>query len=443
MSWESKTGRVTASLLNMRKSPGGPVLKVLPRNTKVEILGRTGNWLNIREADLLGFVSSKYIRIELEEKEAPVKQAGTVNASMLNLRIQPGGSIIDVLPNGTAVTVLETKENWLKVKAGGHLGYVSKQYITIDTRVTLPTAEKQKDIEGFRFDGKTALAPDGTTFAKKFRKGVFNYGKTSIGQFIDNNRNRFPDTSDSLLKIMMAVSENEGKFEAINTWDNAFLSFGIFQWTSGPGSEAGELPALLQLLRNRYPDTLEEYFGKYGLTITGIRSPIGVAPRGYFNLRGVLLRDIVGKSSLRSLPWAYRFWLAGQDDNVREVQTLHAMKRIDLFYHLDNRKIGKFYVSDYVTSEYGVALMLDQHVNRPGHVPRIMGNAVKELNSELQIDDPQNWGDEEENRLIEKYLELRAKTSMTDSTHRAERILEKVESNLISKNRHSFKKEMV
>ena len=365
-----KTGRVTASLLNMRASPGGPVLKVLPRNTRIEILGRIENWLNVREAGLSGFVSSEYVRIDPEEKEAP--------------------------------------------------------------------AEEHKDIAGFRFDDKAALAPDGTQFATKFRKGVFNYGETSIAQFIDNNRNRFSDISDSLLKTMMAVSENEGKFEAINTWDNAFLSFGIFQWTSGTGSAAGELPALLQRLRDRYSDTFEEYFGKYGLAITGVRSPIGVAPRGYFTLRGVLLEDAAGKSSLRSLPWAYWFWLAGHDDNVREIQTLHAMERIDLFYHLDNRKIGKFYVSDYITSEYGVALMLDQHVNRPGHVPRIMGDAVKALDSEFQIDDPQSWGDEEENRLIEKYLELRARTSMTDSTDRAKKIFKQVESNVISNKRHSF-----
>jgi len=440
MSWERKTGEVTASLLNMRVSPGGSVLRVLPRKTKVDILGRTGSWLNIRETGLVGFVSSKYVRIEPQEKEAPMTQPGLVNTSWLNLRTRPGGNIINVLPRDTAVIVLETKDNWLKVQAGGHQGYVSSKYITIRKPVTLPPADDQKEISKFRFDGKDALAPDGTLFAKKFRKGVFNYGKTSISQFIDDNRNRFQNTSDSLLKVMTAVSENEGKFEAINTWDNAFLSFGIFQWTSGTGSEAGELPALMKRLRDHYPDTYEVYFGQFGLSVTGIRSPIGAAPRGYFTLRGVLLGESNGKSVLRSLPWAYRFWLSGQDDKVREIQTLHAMERIDLFYHLDNRKIGNFYVSNYVTSEYGVALMLDQHVNRPGHVPLTMGKAISELADELPIDKPQTWDDREEDILIDKYLELRAMTSMTDSIPRAEKIQKQVEKNIISKKRNSFKR---
>ena len=34
-------------------------------------------------------------------------------------------------------------------------------------------------------------------------------------------------------------------------------------------------------------------------------------------------------------------------------------------------------VSDFITSELGVALLLDQHVNRPGHVPQTLVTAIK------------------------------------------------------------------
>jgi uncharacterized protein YraI len=423
----------------MRASPGGPVLKVLPQNTRIKILGRVGGWLNVQEANFLGFVSSKYVSIDLVEKEEVATQNGVVNASRLNFREEPDGRVIDVLPRGTEVSVLKVEGNWLRVEARGQTGYVSGRYVTVSKRITLPPPEDRAILSDFRYEHRAAIAPDGTRFANRHKKGVFNYGETSIAQFIDVNRDRFPDVSDSLLRVMVAVSENEGKYEAINTWDNAFLSFGIFQWTTGTGSEAGELPALLQRLQDRYQDTFEAHFGQYGLSTTGVRAPRGVAPRGYFTLKEVLLANEEGKSSLRSLPWAYRFWLAGRDDNVREVQTLHAMERVDLFLHMENRRIRNCYVNDYVTSEYGLALMLDQHVNRPGHVPRILGNAVEALKDELPIDDPQGWDDEAEDLLLEKYLELRATTSMTDSNQRARNILGKVESNVISKNRHSFR----
>jgi hypothetical protein len=283
-----------------------------------------------------------------------------------------------------------------------------------------------------------AFAPDGTQFARTYKKGLFNSGQTSIAEFLKGNQNRFATTSDSLLQVMDAVSENEGKYEAINTWDNAFLSFGIFQWTTGVGSDAGELPALLKLLQDKYPGTYQKYFGQYGLETGSITAPAGVAPRGYFRLGAVLLGDASAKENLRTLPWAYRFWLAGQDNDVREIQTLHAMKRINLFYRMDNRRIRGFHVGDYVTSEYGVALLLDQHVNRPGHVPRILANAVDQLQNLVDIDGPQEWGDDEEKLLLERYLALRANTSMTDSTLRAERIARQVRNGTISDKRNSF-----
>ena len=187
-----------------------------------------------------------------------------------------------------------------------------------------------------------------------------------------------------------------------------------------------------------YPDTYQKYFGQYGLKVENVTRRVGVAERGFFSLNNVLLNSDDKKSKLRSLPWAYRFWSAGYDTNVREIETLHAIGRIDVFYKQANRKIGGFFIADYINSEFGVALLLDQHVNRPGHVPKTLAKAVKALADQLNINNPQSWGDSEEALLIEKYLALRTKTSMTHSQKRAETIRRKVESGLISQKRHSF-----
>ena len=237
---------------------------------------------------------------------------------------------------------------------------------------------------------------------------------------------------------MEAVSENEGKFEAVNTWDNAFLSIGLFQWTAGVGSEAGELAALLWRLMERFPDTYHKYFGQYGLEPHGVRERAGSVARGYLKLDGQLLGDAEDKNVLRSLPWAYRCWLAAKNENFRIVQLEHALSRVDSFYQTDNRRVRGKYVGDYITSEYGVAQLLDQHVNRPAHVPLTLSLALESLVNELNVDAPEHWRDAEEQKLISAYLELREKTSMTDAAKRAANIKNQLERGTVSDARYSF-----
>jgi hypothetical protein len=454
----NKTGEVNASALNMRASPGGKILRVLPRNTEIEIIEAAGDWLKVQFAGQTGFVSSQYVRIEpdvgierevriepevrieSETKRSPVSgtETGFVNVDFLNFRKEPDGTVLDILAEGTALKILGISGEWLCVSVRGLTGYVKKEYVDIREPEKLPPPVEPSTIAGFHFEGDSAAAPDGVHFGRRFKGGLFNNGQTGISDFINKNSTRFLDCSGSLLRVMAAVSQNEGKYEAFNTWDNAFLSFGIFQWTSGVGSAAGELPALIHQLRERYPETFQQYFGAYNLGITPIQAASAFPANGYFTLSGTSLIVPAAKAALRSLPWAYRFWLSGQDDNVREIQTRHAMERIHLFYHNDHRKIGNFFVSDYVTSEYGLALMLDEHVNRPGHVPLIMSNAVKLLRGQVAVDEPQSWGDNEERLLLQKYLNLRARSTMTDSKQRADNIANYVKKDRLSDKRHSF-----
>ena len=55
----------------------------------------------------------------------------TDSSASLNLRDGPNtsGAVIDSLPNGTRVEILEEYENWYKVKFGDEVGYVSRLYV--------------------------------------------------------------------------------------------------------------------------------------------------------------------------------------------------------------------------------------------------------------------------------------------------------------------------
>src|SRR5215471_4807731 len=110
----------------------------------------------------------------------------------------------------------------------------------------------------FHFQGNNAVAPDGSVFGKRFKLGIFNSGSTSIADFVGANQGAFADLSPSKLRVMTSVSTNEGKLEAINTWDSAFLTFGCFQWTVGAADGAGELPAMVNHLKETNPDAFNQ-----------------------------------------------------------------------------------------------------------------------------------------------------------------------------------------
>lgn len=405
-------------------------------------------------------------------------QTGTVTATELRLRSAPSAAandnVIKRLPKGTRLDILDNQGEWLKVSAGAQQGFVSAAFVHIEQE-SPGAAEHDDDGEAAapangastgtgtsagtsagaagggqlkpgpspvpgpcKFVGNKAVSPDGKVFATRFKLGVFNFGATSIGGFVAAHPAFFPDIKPSRLRIMQAVSSNEGKLEAINTWDDAFLTFGCFQWTIGSAGGAGELPPMIARLKAMDAAVFQKYFGQFGLDVSPVAPNPNVLQRGFFKLNGTTLNTPQLKAKLRTIDWAYRFWLAGQDDTVRLAQVRHAMDRVDLFFRCPECLVNTRFVGDYVSSEYGVALLLDQHVNRPGHVPGTLQRAVSELVGQLGADKPQSWQDAQEAALLKLYLKNRAGTSMTDSDARAKRILDAVNAGLASNKRGSY-----
>ena len=308
---------------------------------------------------------------------------------------------------------------------------------TPTTRDALPPATATASGQ-VRFEGDHAVGPDGTRFAKRFRKGVFNFGTTSIRDYVSSHPGAFSGVPRSLLNVIQAVSENEGKLEAINTWDDAFMTFGIFQWTAGQTNARGELAALLQRLQREHAGTFDDFFGRHGLDVHAVEARPGFTPVGGLSLDGDLLDTAARKERLRTLDWAHRFWLAGHDDAVRTVQVNQAMDRVAIFYRSPKHLVMGRQVAAYVTSEVGVALLLDQHVNRPAHVPKTLGQAVTALIDQGIAADPTGWSDAEERQLLRAYVDLRSRTSMTDSDKRAQVVIGAASDGRVSDRRGSF-----
>ena len=281
---------------------------------------------------------------------------------------------------------------------------------------------------------------------QQFRKGLFTMGSQKPLAFVQSHgaELRALGVTQSEINVMIAVAENEGNLDAINTWDNAFLSFGMFQWTGGTDSSRGELPALLARIQAEDRDLFDKYCGQHGLDVADIRpsdwrtSPTGPVT-GRFDLRGQMIKTPAQKAQLRQAPWAFYFWRAGQDPEVQAMEIKHALGRLAQFYDTDGYTAGGHRISELVTSEYGVGLLLDNHVNRPAYVRQCLDKALQQTG----LGDPSGWGTAEERKLIDAYLRIRVThgaSPMTDAEKRARVTKKYLDRGVISDHRGSYQR---
>jgi hypothetical protein len=360
---------------------------------------------------------------------------GIVDATNLNLRDAPGGNVVGVLRKGDRLAILATEGDWIHVSAplagGTKLGWVSAAFVAVASGAApLPPADD--DANPVTVSGGKALGPDGTAFAGAHGAGFATLGLTTLDAYLAGATSA-AGLAPSVVRAVAAVSANEGRLEAINSYDNAFLSFGLLQWTAGPANGPGELAALLALVQRTDAAVFQEYFGRYGVGVAPPDSATSVSTSGFLTISDSVLRKSADKAQLRSAAWAYRFWRAGHDETVRGCQLALAASRIDGFLR---RPVGGRTVGNFMTSEYGVALVLDEHVNRPGHVPATLASAIAALPTNAA--DPTRWGDSEEGDLIRRYVLARNATNMTDAANRATRIADCVRDGRLSAARGSF-----
>ena len=268
------------------------------------------------------------------------------------------------------------------------------------------------------------------------RKGLYRIGLQEPETFILNYREKLQEVNltDSEVNVIFATSENEGNLDAVNTWDNQFLSFGMFQWTAGDPDKPGELPALLKVIKENYPDDFQHYWGQFGLDVVDADHKTG-----WFSYRGKKLSSAADKNMLRDHIWAYRFARAGADIEVQAAQILHAVNRINQFYFVKSSMLDGHSLADLITSEYGVALLLDNHVNRPGYVRGCVSGALESSN--LTAEEMIRGGDDEEQLVIKNYLDIRqtfGKYPMTDARQRAAVTRGYVVDGIISDSRGSY-----
>ena len=90
-------------------------------------------------------------------------------------------------------------------------------------------------------------------------------------------------------------------------------------------------------------------------------------------------------------------------------------------------------------SEYGLGLILDNHVNRPGYVKACLSKAL----TQTGLGNPARWRTEDERKLIDAYLKIRVtygRSPMTNADKRARVTRKYLANGMISDRRGSFKR---
>lgn len=278
-----------------------------------------------------------------------------------------------------------------------------------------------------RVENGKALTPAGAPFAKVWKQGFVTIGQTHLADWVASSGTGA--ALPSITAVLSASSANEGRLEAVNSYDNAFLSFGVLQWTAGSSDAEGELPALLAALRAASPAAYQVCFGAFGLDL---RVDAGDTT-GRFVLDGTVLATAAQKAPLRNVLWAYRFWRAGHHPDVRRAQFRHAARRIRTMTRL---VVAKRPIGAWLTSERGLAQVFDQHVNRPGHVVATLRAGLDRIGATNE--DPAQWTAAREAALLKAYLSAREGTSMTHPVQRAQKIEALVAAGKLKSERGSF-----
>ena len=110
--------------VNFRRGPGtnyGSV-RMLSSRSSVEIIGQRSGWMNVRVGNETGWVLGRLIQ--------QVNIVASTNGGV-NLRRGPGTNhaSIRLLPSKTSINVIGRSNNWLLVRAGNDVGWVSAELI--------------------------------------------------------------------------------------------------------------------------------------------------------------------------------------------------------------------------------------------------------------------------------------------------------------------------
>ncbi|MEP7218749.1 MAG: hypothetical protein ABI876_07515, partial [Bacteroidota bacterium] len=133
--------------------------------------------------------------------------------------------------------------------------------------------------------------------------------------------------TDLEARALLFVSQNEGKFNALNTYDRAVVSFGFVQFAGGSGG--GTFPIMMANLKKDSPAVFTDKFGKYGIDVEYVVSGGNISSATVVAIdpvAGTVMRGQAAEQYIRNTPkLAGTFLAAGNDKDVQKAQVKTAV----------------------------------------------------------------------------------------------------------------------
>lgn len=169
--------------------------------------------------------------------------------------------------------------------------------------------------------------------------------------------------------VMHAVSQLEGGFESVNTYDTGYVSVGFIQFTTGDEGR-GSLLEVMASEKKSSPDDFTRDFHNLGMDVNQANTLVVVDPSSGAELTGAdaVMKVIDDKRLVAIFQRAGRHSTPFRAAQI-SVAKSHYWPANDAFsIVVDGRKIqGK--VGDVIRSEAGIATLYDRKVNRGSVAP--------------------------------------------------------------------------
>jgi hypothetical protein len=246
------------------------------------------------------------------------------------------------------------------------------------------------------------------------------------------------ENASSVEKVCSAIAKSEGNkdgepggFDTINEYDAACLSVGLFHWNKDG------LWNLLDKLRTDSGADFDTLIKQHGLDIK--RGRIFIIDGTDYPSGNI--------EELRRLKFVYRFIKAADNVQFQNAQIAYSQEWLKNVIGF-SAGTGEGTVKQYITSQYGIALVLDfsvrigdSSVTISGAVNTAIQNVLNSLDSRdkarFTIDKPEDWNDDMEIKIINAFNVVR-KGRMKKDQDEANRREANIEKANLSKKRGSF-----
>ncbi|MBP2024023.1 cell wall-associated NlpC family hydrolase [Clostridium punense] len=135
-SLKSVSGVVIADALNVRSSgnTSSSVLGKLYSGDNITIIESVNGWHKINFQNKVGWVYGEFVETKKTIKNTSNK-TGTITADSLNIRSGAGTSfsILGSLKSGAKIDIIDSANGWFQISYNGATGYVSGEYVTLNT----------------------------------------------------------------------------------------------------------------------------------------------------------------------------------------------------------------------------------------------------------------------------------------------------------------------